>query len=365
MKELWSDHRVLICVGTGGVGKTTISACLAIAAAQAGKKVLVLTIDPSKRLATALGLTSTDDQIVQVPGSHFRGELYASVMDPSSSFERFISRSLNNEEMIQKLKSNALYQQLSTSLSGSQEFTSMQRLLEVVESKEFDLVILDTPPTQNAQDFLQAPEKIYALFQKAITKWFRHRSSKGFFNHLLSRGTQAVFHLFEKVTGSDFVTKLSEFFDSVSTLEDQIRFQGEGVKKLLGDDKTGFVLVTGFDELKLKEASQFLKDLEREKFHLRAVVVNRAFPTWYLSGEEQIGQEGAVSKLWDHYKMVKDYYKLRLEAYSQFEAQLRGDILLIKLPELNQEVSGLTALNNLTEEIQQRYSRTKEGGEVS
>lgn len=159
MNNWLSKTKILVCVGTGGVGKTTVAASLGIAAAKKGLNVLVLTIDPAKRLAQALGLNSEKTGDVFVPDQNFKGKLFAGIIDPEASFSEFVKYNSSDKNKAETLLNNTLFKQLSTNLSGSQEFTSLDRLYRAVNSNKYDLVILDTPPAQNAMDFFKAPEK--------------------------------------------------------------------------------------------------------------------------------------------------------------------------------------------------------------
>ena len=229
---LLKDCRVVICVGSGGVGKTTVSASLATQAAVAGKKVLVLTIDPAKRLAQTLGLHTCDHGEIKVPNQNFKGEIYAGIIRPDLAFEAFIRDESKDKKITERLLKNSLYKQLSTTLSGSQEFTSLDRLYRAVSSERYDLVILDTPPAEHAMEFLSAPEKIYTLFQKSITKWFMQgKEERGLVAKLVSKGTFTVLAALERVTGSDFIGDLSEFFECVEGLQEKISKRSIEVSK--------------------------------------------------------------------------------------------------------------------------------------
>ena len=206
MINLQSKTKTLIFIGSGGVGKTTISAAIAVGEALRGKKVLILTIDPSKRLAQVLGLKS-DGKIYPVPLKNSKGQLYSCVINHKKAFEDFIRQAAKEKATaseIDRLFQNKLYQQLSGQLGGSQEFTSLITLYKHVTSNEFDLVILDTPPAQHTWSFLRAPEKIAALFQDSIAAWFRVPDAKnaGLFKKILNTGTAQVLKALEFLTGS-------------------------------------------------------------------------------------------------------------------------------------------------------------------
>lgn len=224
MIKLKPETKTLICIGTGGVGKTTLAASCGIGFALEGKKILVLTIDPSKRLAQALGLKPDGDlhkvDLSSVAnGKKVSGELWSCVIDHQKSFERFIrqaSKNIATEAEINRLLRNKLYLQLSGRLSGSQEFTSLITLYQHVQSKQYDIVILDTPPAQHTWNFLKAPEKIANLFNEGIANWFRAGSESGsLFKKLINIGTTQVLKALELLTGSEFIKELSTFFKAI------------------------------------------------------------------------------------------------------------------------------------------------------
>lgn len=360
MEKLVRDHKVLICVGSGGVGKTTVSASLGVLAARQGLKVLVLTIDPAKRLATSLGLDTSFEGEVRVPGQNLKGELYAALIHPEEIFEQFIRETLQDEKDIERLLKNRLYRQLATTLSGSQEFTSLEKLLSMIESDKYDLVILDTPPAQHAVEFLGAPEKIYSLFQESVTRWFISPKGKdsGIFRRFVERGTRTVMGVLERITGSQFVNELGIFFECVWGLQKRIRERSIEVKEVLKKPTTGFVLVTGFDESKLNEAQEFLSFLSKEGYRLVKVVLNRSFPIWAELDREvescEEGDEALQVELRDLYRQLKSYNEGKKQVYDKFMQQVSGADKVIQLPEMNQDVVGVDGLEMLADEIHNR-----------
>ncbi|MCB0386079.1 MAG: ArsA family ATPase, partial [Bdellovibrionales bacterium] len=286
MAWVFDQYKVIICAGTGGVGKTTLSACLGILAARAGKRTLVLTIDPAKRLADALGIDATSESEIAVALENTKGSLSAAMINPASIFDRFIHRSAKKPELAQRILNNSLYRQMSTTLSGSQEFTSLERLQTALDSGQFDLIILDTPPSQHAVDFLYAPQKIYSLFQNAITQWFVQKpGSGGFLQGLFQRGTKTALAALEKVTGSHFIRELSDFFEGVAEIQDEVSGRSIAVHRLLTGPDTAFILITGFDRAKLGATRDFINELRKGGYALNSVIVNRCFPTWNPSVE--------------------------------------------------------------------------------
>lgn len=339
------DYKVIICMGSGGVGKTTISACLGMIAAQAGKKVLVLTIDPAKRLATALGLGEFSNSEVVVPGEKLGGRLFASMVHPTLVFDEFVRRAATSPEAAERLLKNRLYLQLSRALSGSQEFTSLARVLTAVDSGKYDLVIVDTPPNQNAIDFLRAPQRIFGLFQDSITRWFSGEGGgPGFIQKIINRGTTTVLSALELVTGGQFIRELADFFSSISSMQKKVSAHSERVRELLTSSNCAFVMVTGFDEAKLREAKEFYQTLDSEGYHLVSVIVNRFFPDWLQKdGVDNFGPP----EIYALYQQIQKYFAARTEVFNDFEAVLKGQVEVIKIPEFADNVYGLDGLNKI------------------
>jgi anion-transporting ArsA/GET3 family ATPase len=356
MIEILKKHNVIICAGTGGVGKTSLSASLAVLAARNGIKTLVLTIDPAQRLAQSLGIENPPGADAAVSG---QPNLTAAMIDARREFDQFVLGSVDRG-IAKELFDNRLYQQLVGSLSGSQEFTSLARLLHSHQSGQYDLVILDTPPTQNAVDFLRAPERIYALFQDSVISWFANpNEDEGWIKRTLHAGTRLVSTALESVTGSNFIGELKEFFSHVSHLRGRIARVSRDVTTLLHAETTGFILVTGFDEAKLKEALEFQQDLIDEDLNLRAVVVNRWFPQW-AQGERTWPENWQANpdfqKLKGLYEEFAHFFKHRQEVFDKMQAQLAGSVPVVKLPDFMHSVQGLEDLNNMATTIEERWS---------
>lgn len=355
MIEMLKKHKVIICAGSGGVGKTSLSASLGVLAARNNIKTLVLTIDPAQRLAQSLGIENPPGADVAVGG---QPNLTAAMIDARREFDQFVLGGVD-KGIAKELFDNRLYQQLVGNLSGSQEFTSLARLLHSHKSGEYDLIILDTPPTQNAVDFLRAPERIYALFQDSVISWFANpNDSEGWIKRTLHVGTRLVTTALESVTGSTFIGELKSFFGHVSHLRGRIARLSRDVTTLLHAETTGFVLVTGFDEAKLKEALEFQQDLAGEDLKLRAVVVNRWFPEW-AQGEKLWPENWQANPDFQQLKILYDqfahFFKHRQEVFDKMQAQLAGSVPVVKLPDFMNSVQGLDDLNTMASTLEQRW----------
>jgi len=366
LDELLKKHKVIVCVGSGGVGKTTMSAALAIRARQLELRTLVITVDPAKRLATAMGLdlTGIEERVVpNLSGVTTKGVLSAAIIDSKKTFDAFVMKHSTDPELVRKLAKNRLYQQLSTTLSGSQEFTSLERLLQAVESNAYDLVILDTPPTQHAIDFLSAPERIRNLFQDTITKWFMNPGEnsgflassfkgQGLIGALIGRGTRVALKSLEVLTGARFIDELIDFFQSVQSIQKTLRDRTEKINQILMSKDATFFLVTSFDAAKLVEARHLSGHLDRYGYNLGACILNRAFPESLPDLENlklQIPEylQPAAGRLVAFHTRVKNDHEQRFKLFRDFEEKIDSKVIVVRVPEYRDDLFGLEDLESL------------------
>ncbi|MGL6109251.1 MAG: ArsA family ATPase [Rubrivivax sp.] len=346
MRAIIESHRVIVCAGSGGVGKTTISAALGVAAAKMGKRVLVLTIDPARRLATALGIDSSADE-VRVPGQKYRGQLWAGTIDSARIFADYIERHASDRKTAERLFKNSLYRQMSTTLSGSQEFTSLSRLHDAATGGNYDLVILDTPPAVHAVDFLRAPDRLNAVFDTAIVSLFMGRTTGlGLVATAWKQGMKLYLAALTRLTGSAFVGALSDFFSAIDAMAPDIRQTNLRAQQLLLDPSAAFVLISSFDLAKIQEGEAFHDELVRAGHHLRKVIVNRAWPQWALAdaAARSAARKSLLARgerqLAELQLTLSDYYAARRSLQPRF-----ADLLV--LPEMDDEIVGLAALERV------------------
>lgn len=287
--ELLQARDILICVGSGGVGKTTTSAVIGLQAALSGQKVLVLTIDPAKRLANSLGIEAIGSKRQQIPLERFReigleptGELWAMMLDMKEAFDRLVQRDAPDEETGQAILDNRFYQYFSTSLAGTQEYAASERIHELSQEGYFDLIVLDTPPTTHALDFLEAPQRLTdALSSRALQWMYRPgvltgRQSRG----ILSVGTSYVMRTLGKFTGGEMLEELSIFLKAFSVLFEGFEERANAVQELLFSERTGFIVVTAPDTLTVEEALYFYEQLGQDTLEVDGMVINRVHPVW-------------------------------------------------------------------------------------
>lgn len=353
LEQILKSHKILICVGSGGVGKTTLSAALGVRAAQLGLKVLVMTIDPSKRLKVALGIADDTFACTKIPNQNYPGELYATLLDAQTIFNDFISGASGQSVAANNLFKNKLYQQLSTTLSGSQEFTALLQLSKISYQDEYDLIILDTPPAQHAIDFLEAPDKIGALFEDSIVRWFVGADEVGIIRKIISTGTKTVLMALEKITGSRFIQELNDFFKSIQSVQGKISEKTDLVRKILLRQSTGFLLVTGFDEAKLREAEQLYDFLNESQFHMLGIVINRAFPKWILDKNRPV-----EPKITLECQKWLTYHAQREEIFNQFSKKWSKKLPVVRIPDFNEDVFGIDGLGVVANEVDIAFGRT-------
>lgn len=310
IRQILSTSRLVVCVGPGGVGKTTTAAAIGLRAAMAGRKTIVLTIDPAKRLANSLGLESlTNDpqQIdlnqltnttqfqeipVQTEGS---GELWAMMLDSEKTFNDLIDRLAPDRGALEKARENNIYRLLSSALHGMQEYMALDKLHDLYTGGYFDLVILDTPPTKNALEFLETPSRAATFFDDRIIKWFLPSREAGFFGRMFNPGS-IVLNLISRVLGESFVKDLVEFFDTFHYLQETLQQRGELIEFILRDPRTHFFVITSADPRRMKEAYYFhekLADLEQKA---DIFIINRVIPSFSAHDIAQL-EDGELDQL--------------------------------------------------------------------
>jgi anion-transporting ArsA/GET3 family ATPase len=272
--------RVLVCVGAGGVGKTTTSAALALGLAIEGQKVAVVTIDPAKRLASALGLqelsgepTLIDPKAFAAAGVEIEGELWAMMLDAKRTFDDIVTRLAPDEQAREEILANPVYRELSTAVAGSHELSAIAKLYELYEEHDFDVIVLDTPPSRNALDFLDAPNRLLGFLHGRALQVFL--APGGLTARLFGRGTALVFAIFARVTGVDMLSELSRFFRSLSGVIEGFGERTAGVAELLRSPETSFLIVTSPESEPAREARYLGERLAAAGMSPGELIVNR------------------------------------------------------------------------------------------
>jgi anion-transporting ArsA/GET3 family ATPase len=278
--SLLAETRVCVIGGSGGVGKTTTSAAIAAGMAARGLKVAVVTIDPAQRLATALGLDELGNEPQRLDPRRFAdaglpldGELWAMTLDPKRTFDELIAKLAPDAATREQILANRVYRGLSDAVAGSQEFTAVAKVHELAQAGEWDLLVLDTPPSRNALDFLDAPDRLSAFFEGRALHALLRGGGAGL--RLLGRGTGLVTGLLGRVTGTQLLRDLSDFFRLLGGLLGGFRERAEQVEALLRAPGTTFLLVTSPEREPIEEAIWFRRRLGEARMTLGGAIVNR------------------------------------------------------------------------------------------
>lgn len=284
LAHVLASRRVVVCVGSGGAGKTTVSAAFGVAAAMAGRKALVLTIDPARRLANSLGMQALGNVETRVGPEQFaraglepRGELWAMTLDLRRTWDDLVTRHAPTREQRERILTNRLYRQLSTQLAGSLEYMAMEKVFELAGSGDYDLVVLDTPPTAHALDFLHAPDRILGVLDHDNLGWLaRPMLAAGRLGlDVLHIGSTYVARTLSRFTGTQLLQELADFVLAFQGMYDGFRERATRVKALLSGPDSAFVLVTGAHPLAVDEAIFFAQELRRSGIAVAAAVANR------------------------------------------------------------------------------------------
>ncbi|MDQ2895028.1 MAG: AAA family ATPase [Actinomycetota bacterium] len=274
-----AGKRVIICAGAGGVGKTTVSATVALGLAAGGRRVAVVTIDPARRLAEALGLDRlgneprlVDPGLFSASGLQMGGELWAMMLDAKRTFDDLIARLAPDVQTRDEILANPIYRHISGAVAGSQEYTAIAKLFELEHESDFDVIVLDTPPSRNALDFLDAPERLTGFLEsRALTAFLAP-------TRYTTRIVGVAFAALRRVTGVGLLEDLSTFFELLSGLVGGFRERASDVRGLLTDPATAFLVVTSPERAAIDEAIFFAAELDRKGMHRCGLIVNRVHP---------------------------------------------------------------------------------------
>ena len=280
---------VIVCAGSGGVGKTTVAAAIALRAAVEGRRTAVLTIDPARRLATSLGLKELSNEATKVPKRKFTsaglepsGELYAMMLDTKTTFDKVVIEYAPTRAQADRIISNRFYRNISGTLSGTQEYMAMEKLYELYADGGYDLIVIDTPPTRNALDFLDAPQRLTDFFESRVLRWFLvpYMRAGGGMMRVANLAATTFLRIVKRIVGAEVLDDTAEFFGSLEGMYDGFKQRARDVAALLKSDATSFVVVTSPSEDAVKEATFFASRLNESNLPFGALVVNRVHPTY-------------------------------------------------------------------------------------
>jgi anion-transporting ArsA/GET3 family ATPase len=371
LDQLVMSRRVLVVVGAGGVGKTTTAAALGVAAARLGRRVLCLTIDPAKRLAEALGLErmSSEEQAISQDllanvGVPANGSLTAMMLDSSATFDDLVVKYSSSPERAKKLLGNKLYQYVSRSLAGTQEYMAMEKLVAVQRDARFDVIVLDTPPTANALDFLEAPERLVEALDSASIRWFveAFQSTGKLSLNLLARSAAVVLRGLGRITGGAFLESMAEFITELNDLFGGFRQRATIVEAALRSPEVSFVITTSPAPMSIQEALFFSDRLRQSNMPRGAFVVNRfrlppvaadAPPTEAdvanaVAARRLALDEGGPARLVRAHGDAVLLAALDAMHIHRLDEQARGKVPIVRIPELPSDVHDLRNLADLS-----------------
>jgi anion-transporting ArsA/GET3 family ATPase len=383
LEQLFATKEIVVFCGSGGVGKTSVAAAAALGASvRLGGKTLVLTIDPAKRLATALGLDGIGNEAHRVPsellkaaGPEPRGELWVAMLDTKQSWDDLVLRYAKDEATAHKILENRLYHNITARFVQSHDYIAMERLFEIHASGEYDLIVIDTPPTRNAVDFLDAPARMSDFFGGRLLRWLTlpYRVGGKRSARFVNMASRPFYQLADRVLGSKFLEDIAEFFLNFQSMYAGFVERAQSVERLLHDRRTTFAVVTTLEAAPLYEAQQFCATLKERDFHLGALVLNKTLPDWLLDPAgataasrfcEEPGPIAAALAALPNPALADPERATRVlrtigESFSNFsvvamrEAELRAELtgipdVVVRVPTFEQDISDVDALAAIT-----------------
>jgi anion-transporting ArsA/GET3 family ATPase len=295
IESLLSAKEIVIACGSGGVGKTTtVATAAAMAAVHLEGRVLALTVDPARRLANALGLqqvgnteTRVDKQAFADAGVTARGELWVAMLDTKASWDELVREHAPDRRTADAILANPLYRNITAKFVHSHDYIAMERLHDIHSSGRYDLIVVDTPPTRNAIDFLDAPSRMADFFSSRLLRWLiaPYRS------RLLTAASKPFYSVADRVLGAQFLQDIADFFILFQTMYDGFVERAKAVTRTLQDDRTSFLVVTTLDPDPVREAEFFIAELRRRHYNLGAVVFNRVLPAYLRDRDARVAAE--------------------------------------------------------------------------
>ncbi len=326
---------IIVTVGTGGVGKTTLSATIAYRAAQAGRSVALITIDPAKRLADALGLDTLDDELrpVALPKKAGAGTLRATMLDPGRTFERVVREEATDTDHADRILTSPLAVQLTDSLSGMTEYMAVERLSQLHNDPDIDLVVVDTPPSSDALAFLDAPNLLARLLDNRIYRLLVHGKRKG----IVNRAIGGVVGQLISTVGGSVVNEAVEFFKSFEGIEERFRERGDAMYEILRSPSTNFLVVASPTGASLQNADDFVGQLREADVEPALTVTNRCTPAVPKAGRSKI-----ASTIVDHLRTKRTSERMNIAAYAK--TSTLPIVLVDDLPKPVTDITGVQAL---------------------
>ncbi len=368
MEEI-ENCEVVLCAGPGGVGKTTTSAAIAVAAARSGKKVLVLTIDPAKRLADALGVSLDNTarriqpETLEKNGIYAAGEIWALMLDAARTFDDLVQRLAPDRATAERLLNNVIYRHISRSLAGTLEYTAVEKLYDLRDRFDYDLIVVDTPPSKNVLDFVESPEWLSKFFDERILKWFMLLDPKapagGFGQVLLKRTGRVVWEVMARVFGHEFLGEITEFMHALESMTVEFKSRADATGQLLRSPASLFFIVATTDRFVLNDAVYLRTEIMRRGISFGGFIINRVHPESGLAqpslaaaairaaGANDPAAERLASKLVQACEEMDIKAREDREAVECLRREANWDGYIAMLPQLSEEVHDLVMLDRL------------------